>query len=157
VGAGKERKAELKVDKLLGGGKVDISTSKKSLKVVKSLRRLVPGRFRQQQQPVVFRSSMSTTQYQEMVEDEHEHDEEHEEKESHSGDSMTYISRRSTRNNVRTGRTMLVRQKAKVFSSPSTAAQAKCEISSSFSFESTDYRNILQRQRSLTLDNSSSD
>jgi len=122
---------------------------------VKILRRLFPGRFRQQ--PVVFRSSMSTTQYQEMVEDEHEHDEEHEEKESHSGDSMTYISRRSTRNNVRTGRTMLVRQKAKVFSSPSTAAQGKCEISSSFSFEFTDYRNILQRQRSLTLDNSSSD
>jgi len=152
VGVGKESKAKSKIDKLQDGEEGDIPSTRKSLKVMKVLRqfRLFPIRFRQQ--PAVFRSSMSTNQYQEMVEDEHEHEEE----EGHSDDSMTYISKRSTRNNIRTGRTMLVRQKAHIFSRPSTA-QAKCEISSSFSFDSPSYRNILQRERSLTLDSSSCD
>ena len=167
VGLEKERKATVTVDTVPNNrekGDNVSSSNKKSLKVVKILRRLFPViRFRPP--PMVFRSSMSSTthQYQEMVEDdEHEHEHEHaeEKQDSHADDdSSSNSSRRSTRNNVRTGRTMLVRQKAKVFSSPSnvTAAPATCDSAASFSFDSTSYRNILPRQRSLTLDHSSCD
>ena len=138
-------------------------SSKKPLKVMSKIFRQLRQKHRQhllkfRQQPAVFRSSIGTiNEYQEMVEDENENDHQHEkESVTCTDDSMTVVSQRSTRNNIRTGRSMLVRQKAEVFNRPS-AAQAKWDISSSFSSDSTSYRNILRRQRSLTLDNSSCD
>lgn len=137
-----------------GGG---VRAFKKPLKVMKLLRqlgqkhKLLPLKFRKQAS--VYRSSMNTVaEYQEIVEDEHEHG--NEEGETHADDSNTIVSQRSSRNNIRTGRSMLVRQNAQVISRPS-AAQAKWDIAKSHSFDSRSYRNLMLRQKSLILDDSS--
>ena len=113
-------------------------------------RRLLPLKLRQQP---VFRSSMNAvSEYQEIVEDEGEQEEEL----APPNDSMRLFSQRSSRNNIGTGRSMLVRQNAQVFSRPSTT-KTKRDISASFSSDSPSLRNALQRQSSLTLDDFSCD
>jgi hypothetical protein len=164
VGTERKNSGNSKSDNLQDEEQMEaVRFSKKPLKVMNKIFRQLRQKHRQhllkfRQQPAVFRSSISTiNEYQEMVEDENENDHQHaEESTTRTDDSMTIVSQRSTRNNIRTGRSMLVRHKAEVFNRPS-AAQAKWDISSSFSSDSTSYRNILRRQRSLTLDNSSCD
>jgi hypothetical protein len=164
VGMEKKDTENSKSDNLQDVEQVGVKlSSKKPMKVMNKIFRQLRQKHRQHllklcQQPAVFRSSISTiNEYQEIIEDENENDHQHEEEAiTRIDDSMTIVSQRSTRNNIRTGRSMLVSQKAEVFGRPS-AAQAKWDISSSFSSDSTNYRNILRRQKSLTLDNSSCD
>jgi hypothetical protein len=71
-------------------------------------------------------------------------------------DSITVTSLRSSRNNIRTGKSMLVRQNAEVFGKPSVA-QAMWDISSSLSSagSSGNSKTILHKQKSVSLDNAS--
>lgn len=130
------------------------NASNKIIKIFLRTIRISHMKFRQ---TTIFRSSTNTVHgdYQEITEGDNTGI--CREKANHYDDSIAYnSSSRSTRNNIRTGRSMLVRQNAQV-SGKSSLAQAKWDIRSSFAPGSTSYRNILKRQRSLTIDNSSCD
>jgi hypothetical protein len=123
------------------------------LSVIRQLgetRRFLPWRLRHP--PITFlpRSTIlsSVTEYQVMVEDD-------------AGDNATQAasdtaaSLRSSRNNLRNGKSLLVRQNAEVFGRPS-AAQVNWEIASSLSSsDSSNNTRNLTGQRSVTLEGSS--
>ncbi|KAL3921376.1 MAG: hypothetical protein SGILL_002778 [Bacillariaceae sp.] len=91
-------------------------------------------------------SLVTMQQYQEMGEEEEEA--------TQANDSVTLMTLRSSRYNIGTGRTMLVRQNAQVFGRPS-AAETRWDISSSLSSSGSSSNKGLARQRSVTLDNAS--
>lgn len=126
--------------------------SMKNMKVVKILRqlgeksKLLPKQIRQQSSK--FLPYISTVaEYQEMFDEE-------EVNENHTNDSDTAVSNRSSRNNVTTGKTMLVKQRAQVVNRPSSS-QGRWNSSQSPRSESRSYKNLMLRQKSLILDDSS--
>jgi len=144
-------------DNIQDGQKGDKQFPKKSKKFMKILRKLgqsrrlllLSSKFRQKSS--LFRSSTNTVpDYEEIIENEFGHKEQY----NSVNDSETILSLRSSRNNVRTGKSMLVRQKAQVISRPSTA-HSNWEISQSHSSDSKSYRNLMLRGKSLVLDDSS--
>jgi hypothetical protein len=125
--------------------------SKKSQKVMNILRqqsrRLLPLNLRHK--AYLFRSSTNTVaEYEEML----ENDFGLEEEENYAHDFETIASLRSSRKNVRTGESMLIRQKAQVVSRPSTA-HSNWEVSKSP--DPKNYRSSMLRGKSLILDDSS--
>ncbi len=124
--------------------------SKQSLKVKKLLKRVrkLPRTIRQNS--FLFRSSSNTVaEYEEMLEDRFL-----EEEENYEFDAETIASLRSSRNNVRTGMSMLVRQNALVMNRPSSALSNR-EILQSPSRDPKFFRAMLLRGKSLVLDDSS--
>ena len=125
--------------------------SKQSLKVKKLLKRVrkLPRTIRQNS--FLFKSSSNTVaEYEEMFEDRFGLEEE----ENYELDAETIASLRSSRNNVRTGMSMLVRQKALVMNRPSTAFSSR-EILQSPSPDPKNFRAMMLRGKSLVLDDSS--
>ncbi|KAG7353302.1 hypothetical protein IV203_009351 [Nitzschia inconspicua] len=116
---------------------------------IRDRNRLLPWKFRK---PIVSvlrpsPSLASTQEYQEVVEEDGVA--------TQAADSITMMSFRSSRENLGTGRSLLVRQNAQVFGRPSVA-HTKWDISSSLSSsESSGNANSIRRQRSVTLDNTS--
>ena len=134
-----------------------IQSPKRSLKVVKLFRQLRQSRrcrlllLKFRQQSLLRRSSTKTVaEYEEMLENEFGFDQE----DRYALDSETIVSLRSSRNNVRTGQSMLVRQKAQVVNRPSRA-HSNWDISPSHSIDAKNYRNFMLRGQSLILDDSS--
>ena len=138
-------------DIIQDGEKGGMQLSKRSLKVKKMLgqsRRLLL-KFRQKSS--LFRSSTNTVaDYEEISETEFGLEEE----ENYDLDDETIVSLRSSRNNVRTGMSMLVRQRAQVLSR-SSASDSNWEISQSPASDPKGYRNLMLRGKSLILDDCS--
>ena len=134
-------------------GKVGNKFYKKSRKVMKSIRHLGESSrslsLKVLQRSSLFRSSSNTvSDYEEVTENELEIEEE----DNFAHESGTIISLRSSRNNIRTGKSMLVRQQAQVINRPSKV-NSNWEISNLPSPKS--YSNMMLRGKSLILDDSS--
>ncbi|KAG7367355.1 hypothetical protein IV203_030026 [Nitzschia inconspicua] len=116
---------------------------------IRDRNRFLPWKFRNPLVSVLRPSPSlaSTQEYQEVVEEDGVA--------TQAADSITMMSFRSSRENLGTGRSLLVRQNAQVFGRPSVA-HTKWDISSSLSSsESSGNVNSIRRQRSVTLDNTS--
>mmetsp|Transcript_12493 Transcript_12493/g.29280 ORF Transcript_12493/g.29280 Transcript_12493/m.29280 type:complete len:720 (+) Transcript_12493:224-2383(+) len=119
--------------------KNDDNRKQSTHKVVKALlKKIIPRKIRKQS--ALFLTSMiPASEYQEMTESE--------------GDSNTIISERSTRKDLGTGRSMLVKQNAQVVSRPS-GARGRWEMSEASPSDAKSYIQLI-RERSLILDESS--
>jgi hypothetical protein len=141
-------------DNIQDSEKGGMQLSKRSLKVRKMLRQLRQSRrllLKFRQKLFLFRSSTNTVaEYEEISENEFGLEEE----ENYALDSETIVSLRSSRNNVRTGKSMLVRQNVQVLSQPSTS-DSNWEISQSHVSDPKGYRNLMLRGKSLILDDCS--
>jgi hypothetical protein len=138
-------------DIIQDGKKGGMQLSKRSLKVKKMLGQSRRFLLKFRQKSSLFRSSTNTVaDYEEISENEFGLEEE----ESYDLDVETIVSLRSSRNNVRTGKSMLVRQRAQVLSRPS-ASDTNWESSQSPASDPKGYRNLMLRGKSLILDDCS--
>mmetsp|Transcript_26031 Transcript_26031/g.61143 ORF Transcript_26031/g.61143 Transcript_26031/m.61143 type:complete len:766 (+) Transcript_26031:110-2407(+) len=128
---------------------------KKSRKVMKGLRHLGQSSrslsLKMLHRPSLFRSSSNTvSDYEEVMENEFGPEEEDE----FAHETGTVISVRSSRNNIRTGQSMLLRQQAVLFNrSPKT--NSDWELSQMTHSSPNNQRNMMLRGKSLILDDSS--
>jgi hypothetical protein len=130
--------------------RIPLKVINKIIHNIRDKNRILPWRIRKPNVNVaVLRPPPSLTsvrEYQEMDEEEEEA--------TQAADSVTLMSLRSSRKNIGTGKTMLVRQNAQVFGRPSQA-EAKWDISSSLSSSGSSSNRGLIHQRSVTLDGAS--
>ena len=126
-----------------------------AIRHLKENRRMFPWRMKKSRS-VTFIPPPSLTsirEYQEIVEDNDDDDDE--EDATQAAESETIMSIRSSRKNIGTGRTMMIRQNAQVFGRPSVA-HTKWDVSASLSSSESSSSRSLERQRSVTLlDNAS--
>ena len=146
----------LPIDEIVGDGeKFVVQLSKGSLKVKKILRKVrrkLPLRLRRKS--FLFGSSTNTVaEYEEMIENSVGLEEA--ENYCQDSDAETIASVRSSRNNVRTGMGMLIRQKAQVMNRPSSAFSNRGIAQSPSPSPKNNYRSMLLRGKSLVLDDCS--
>lgn len=131
-----------------------------TLKVKKMLRRVRKLPLTLRQKSFLFKSSTNTVaEYEEMDENGFGLEEAEEKYMTSPSDAQTIASLRSSRNNVRTGMSMLVRQTALVMNRPSKAYFNKESLTPSESPKSNsdpkNYRSMMLRDKSLILDDCS--
>ena len=142
------------------GTKGNLQYIQGSLKVKKMLRRVRKLPLTIRQKSFLFKSSTNTVaEYEEMDENGCGLEEAEEKYMTQQSDAQTIVSLRSSRNNVRTGMSMLVRQTALVMNRPSKAYFNKEIQSPSKSPKSNSdpkgYRSMMLRDKSLILDDCS--